>query len=131
MKNAESLQTDVLDELAWDPQVDSSDIAVTVHDNIVTLAGHTATYMEKLAAEKAARRVKGVKAVVDDIDVDDTLYLTDDGGHMVRKCTTEGKVLLELGTPEVDGLGIARKIRRSTWACRKARWCSSPPTPRT
>ena len=34
-----------------------------------------------------------------DIDVDDTLYLTDDGGHVVRKCTTEGKVLLELGTP--------------------------------
>jgi len=33
------------------------------------------------------------------IDVDDTLYVTDDGGHMVRKCTTEGKVLLELGTP--------------------------------
>jgi len=33
------------------------------------------------------------------IDVDDTLYLTDDGGHVVRKCTTEGKVLLELGTP--------------------------------
>ena len=33
------------------------------------------------------------------IDVDDTLYLTDDGGHVVRKCTPEGKVLLELGTP--------------------------------
>jgi DNA-binding beta-propeller fold protein YncE len=33
------------------------------------------------------------------IDVDDTLYLTDDGGHFVRKCTIEGKVLLELGVP--------------------------------
>ncbi len=33
------------------------------------------------------------------IDVDDTLYLTDDGGHVVRKCRTDGKVLLELGTP--------------------------------
>lgn len=33
------------------------------------------------------------------IDVDDTLYLTDDGGHFVRKCTPEGKVLLELGIP--------------------------------
>ncbi len=33
------------------------------------------------------------------IDVDDTLYLTDDGGHVVRKCTPAGKVLLELGTP--------------------------------
>ena len=33
------------------------------------------------------------------IDVDDTLYLTDDGAHVVRKCTTDGKVLLELGTP--------------------------------
>ena len=33
------------------------------------------------------------------IDADDTLYLTDDGGHFVRKCTTEGKVLMELGVP--------------------------------
>ena len=33
------------------------------------------------------------------IDGDDTLYLTDDGGHFVRKCTTDGKVLLELGVP--------------------------------
>jgi hypothetical protein len=33
------------------------------------------------------------------IDADDTLYLTDDGGHFVRKCTTEGKVLMEIGVP--------------------------------
>ena len=33
------------------------------------------------------------------IDADDNLYCTDDGGHVVRKCTTEGKVLLELGVP--------------------------------
>jgi hypothetical protein len=33
------------------------------------------------------------------IDANDILYLTDDGGHFVRKCTTEGKVLLELGVP--------------------------------
>ena len=33
------------------------------------------------------------------IDVDDTLYLTDDGGHFVRKCAIDGKVLLELGVP--------------------------------
>jgi len=33
------------------------------------------------------------------IDADDTLFLTDDGGHVVRKCTTDGKVLLELGVP--------------------------------
>ena len=33
------------------------------------------------------------------IDADDTLYLTDDGGHVVRKCTTMGKILMEIGTP--------------------------------
>lgn len=69
MKNAETIQKEIVDELAWDPRVDSSDIAVTVHDHIATLAGHTGTYAEKLAAEKAARRVAGVKAVVDNLEV--------------------------------------------------------------
>lgn len=65
----ETLQKFVIDELAWDPRVDSSDIAVTVHDGTVRLAGHVNSYAAKLAAERAAGRVKGTKAVVDNIDV--------------------------------------------------------------
>jgi osmotically-inducible protein OsmY len=69
MKNAETLQLDVVDELAWDPAVDSSAIAVTATGGIITLNGYVSSYSEKIAAEKAARRVNGVKAVVDDLEV--------------------------------------------------------------
>jgi osmotically-inducible protein OsmY len=69
MKTSEMLQRDVVDELAYDPKVDSSDIAVTVEDGVATLAGHMSTYGEKLAAEEAAYRVAGVKGVVDKIEV--------------------------------------------------------------
>jgi osmotically-inducible protein OsmY len=69
MRSTETLQMNVIDELAWDPQVDSSDITITVHDDVVALGGHVSTYVEKLAAERAARRVVGVKGVIDNIDV--------------------------------------------------------------
>src|SRR5437870_10019458 len=65
----ETLQKFVMDELAWDPRVDSSDIAVTVRDGTVTLAGHVNSYAQKLQAERAASRVRGTKAVVDNINV--------------------------------------------------------------
>jgi osmotically-inducible protein OsmY len=69
MKTAEAIQRDVLDELAWDPQVNSADIAVTMHDGVVRLAGSVSSFTEKLAAEKATRRVAGVQAIVDDLEV--------------------------------------------------------------
>lgn len=70
MHTAEKLQRDVVDQLAWDPAVDSSHIAVTIAvDGIVTLTGECTTYAAKLAAERATKRVKGVKAVANDIDV--------------------------------------------------------------
>lgn len=69
MKSAETLQRDVLEELAWDPEVDSSGIAVTVRDGIVALTGFVGSFAEKLAAQKAVRRIAGVKAVADDLEV--------------------------------------------------------------
>src|SRR5688500_10888985 len=69
MKSNERLQQDVVDELAWDPQVDGSGIGVQVKDGIVSLSGHVGSYAEKLAAEKAARRVSGVKALTEDLEV--------------------------------------------------------------
>lgn len=69
MKSNELLQRDVLDELAWDPAVDSSGIGVTVRDSVVTLSGKVPSYAEKLAAEKATKRVAGVKAVVDELNI--------------------------------------------------------------
>jgi hyperosmotically inducible protein len=64
MKTDQQLQQEVEEELAWDPAVNVTDIGVEVKERVVTLSGHPASYAEKLAAEKAAQRVAGVKAVV-------------------------------------------------------------------
>lgn len=69
MKTDMQLQEDVADELAWDPAVSSTDIAVDVKDQVVTLSGHPASYAQQLAAEKAAKRVAGVKSVVVNMDI--------------------------------------------------------------
>ena len=63
------LQRDVLDELKWEPSVNAAHIGVSVKNGIVTLTGHVSSYGEKYAAEKAAKRVYGVKAVANEIDV--------------------------------------------------------------
>ena len=63
------MQRDVLDELKWEPSVDAAHIGVSVKDGIVTLSGHVSSYAEKYAAERAAKRVYGVKAVANELDV--------------------------------------------------------------
>jgi osmotically-inducible protein OsmY len=63
------LQKAVLAELGWEPMVTSAHIGVTAHNGVVTLSGHVASYMEKHAAETAASRVKGVKAVAEEIEI--------------------------------------------------------------
>lgn len=63
------LRDSVAMQLEWDPEVDASLIGVSAKDGIVALTGYVGTYAEKLAAERMARRVAGVKAVVDDIEV--------------------------------------------------------------
>jgi hyperosmotically inducible protein len=69
MKSDVELKREVEEELAWDPAVNVTDIGVEVHDRIVTLSGHPISYAEKIAAEKAAQRVAGVKAVVVELEV--------------------------------------------------------------
>ncbi|MBC8751116.1 osmotically-inducible protein OsmY [Paraburkholderia sp. WC7.3d] len=69
MKSDMELQQQVEEELAWDPAVSVTDIGVEVCDRVVTLSGHPVSYAEKVAAEKAAQRVAGVKAVVVELDV--------------------------------------------------------------
>jgi osmotically-inducible protein OsmY len=63
------LQRDVLDELKWEPSVNAAHIGVAVNDGVVTLTGHVPSYAEKYAAEKAAKRVYGVQAVANDLEV--------------------------------------------------------------
>ena len=69
MKTDAQIQTDVLQELKWDPSVTHEHIGVSVTDAIVTLSGTVPSYIEKSAAENAAQRVHGVKAVVEKIEV--------------------------------------------------------------
>lgn len=68
-KTDHEIQTDVMEELRWEPALNATEIGVAVHNGIVTLSGNVNFYSEKLAAEKAAKRVKGVKAVAEDIEV--------------------------------------------------------------
>jgi osmotically-inducible protein OsmY len=69
MKTDSQLQQDIMDELQWEPRVDHANVGVAVKDGIVSLSGFVKTYAEKLAAEKAARRVKGVRGLAEEIEV--------------------------------------------------------------
>lgn len=63
------VQQCVADELKFEPSVDGAHIGVSVRDGVVTLSGHVESYIEKFAAENAARRVRGVKAIAQQIEV--------------------------------------------------------------
>jgi osmotically-inducible protein OsmY len=70
MKDDTDLQRDVMDELKWEPSVnDATEIGVAVKDGVVTLTGYVDSLAEKWAAERAAKRVSGVKAVAEEIKV--------------------------------------------------------------
>lgn len=70
MKPDASLRDDIIEELNWEPSIDSSKIGVAVKDGIVTLSGTVPSFNEKTDAEKAVKRVDGVKAVVQHIEVE-------------------------------------------------------------
>ena len=63
------IERDVKEELKWDPDLDASDIAVSVKDGVVTLAGFVKSFTDKYEAEAAAKRVAGVAAVANDLEV--------------------------------------------------------------
>lgn len=68
MKDSE-LKKRVLAELDYEPQVDAVAIGVTVKDGIVSVYGHVTSFLQKMAAEDAVRRVRGVRAIANEIDV--------------------------------------------------------------
>ena len=65
----EEIQQNVLDELAWDPEIEATDVGVEVDDGVVTLTGTVETFAQKWAAERAALRVEGVRAVANNVQV--------------------------------------------------------------
>jgi osmotically-inducible protein OsmY len=69
MSNDTQVKQAVLDELNWEPGVNSAHIGVTAKDGVVSLLGHVESYTEKYAAETAVRRVKDVKGVAEELEV--------------------------------------------------------------
>jgi osmotically-inducible protein OsmY len=69
MKSDSQIQRDVMEELRWDPQTSKCEIGVAVKDGVVTLSGTVDAYARKVAAESAAQRVSGVRALAEDLAV--------------------------------------------------------------
>jgi osmotically-inducible protein OsmY len=63
------LQSAVMDELRWEPSINAADIGVAAKEGVVTLTGFVRSYPEKQSAERAAKRVAGVKAVAEEIEI--------------------------------------------------------------
>lgn len=81
MRTDTELRFDVIAELQWDTRIKSNEIGVIVKDGAVTLMGTVESYAEKIAAERAALRVRGVRAVAEDIQVrlPNRMQTTDEG----------------------------------------------------
>ncbi|MGZ5787762.1 MAG: BON domain-containing protein [Ramlibacter sp.] len=69
MKTDLQLKSDVTEELAWDSSVNAAHIGVAVSEGVVTLTGHLDSFAEKHAAERAVRRVAGVRGIAVELDV--------------------------------------------------------------
>jgi len=67
--NDASLKELVEEELEWEPSIDATDIGVGVEDGVVTLMGYVSSFTQKMAAERAASRVKGVRAIAQELEV--------------------------------------------------------------
>jgi osmotically-inducible protein OsmY len=69
MKTDTKLQSDIQAELRADPRVADAEIGVAVKDGVVTLTGNVPTYAQKYAAERAAERVSGVRAIAEELEI--------------------------------------------------------------
>jgi osmotically-inducible protein OsmY len=69
MRTDTEIERDVKEELRWDPDLDATDIAVSVRNGVVTLTGFVKSFTDKLEAEAAAKRVAGVAGVANDLEV--------------------------------------------------------------
>jgi osmotically-inducible protein OsmY len=69
MKSDAQIQKDIMEQLGWEPYLNASEIGVAVKNGIVTLSGHVDSYSKKLAAERAAKKISGVRAIAEDIQI--------------------------------------------------------------
>lgn len=69
MKTDLQIQKDIMDQLKWEPFLSASEIGVAVKNGVVTLSGHVDSYLKKLQAESAVKKISGVKAIAEDIQI--------------------------------------------------------------
>ncbi|RDU99353.1 BON domain-containing protein [Trinickia dinghuensis] len=127
MKTDKQLRDEVAEELDFDTLINSAQIGVEVTDRVVTLSGHPSSYAEKVAAEKAAQRVSGVKAVVVDMHVrlpNDDLHTDEETANAVRALLRwmvgldENSVKVQVENGWVTLRGEVESPRRSYLAAR-------------
>lgn len=85
--NSERLRRYVLEELAFDPRIDASGIGAAVENRIVTLTGHVRSVAGKTAAVNAVRRLKGVRGIVVDVEVQPTTEFKVEDGEIAKRAT--------------------------------------------
>ncbi|MGZ8511185.1 MAG: BON domain-containing protein [Chitinophagaceae bacterium] len=69
MKSDSQIQKDVMEQLKWEPFLNASAIGVAVKNGVVTLSGQVDSYAKKITAENAAKKIAGVKAIAQDIQI--------------------------------------------------------------
>jgi osmotically-inducible protein OsmY len=94
MSNDLALRTDIEAELEFEPSLTAAGIGVAVKDGVATLTGHVPSYFEKLAAERATGRVKGVRAVAEELEVRLPFDVKHDDEEIARRASN----ILEWGT---------------------------------
>jgi osmotically-inducible protein OsmY len=102
-KTDSEIKNDVLSELKYEPSIKFTDIGVLVKDGTVTLTGYTTSFNDKLTAVHAVKRVAGVVAIADDIElhIPDANHRTDSeiaaaAAHQIEWCTTIPKGTVEI-----------------------------------
>jgi osmotically-inducible protein OsmY len=104
MRTDSEIKRDVEDEIRWNPDIDATDIAVTVNSAVVTLTGFVHSYSDKLQAEADAKRVAGVAGVANDIEVRLPSSDVRPDPEIARDVVTELRVQLPLSANKIKAV---------------------------
>lgn len=112
MRVDSEIKQDVENQLRWNPDIDSTDIAVNAKNGVVTLAGFVRSYQQKWQAERDAKRVSGVLGIANDIEVRlPAVHQTPDP-ELVRQAVKELSNFITL-KPRVEPIEVKRKIEEA------------------
>jgi hypothetical protein len=107
-----TLRQTILDELEFEPSVNAAHIGVAVNNGVVTLSGHVSSYAEKVAAEQAVKRVKGVQAIAEELDV----RYADDKKTADDEIATRAVNILRWSAMVPAGSVLAGSVSAGRWA---------------